>query len=37
MSPITDTIRAELAEAQNVLAMFLNDPENLNRIEAAAK
>ena len=37
MSPITDTIRAELAEAQNVLAMFLNDSENLTRIEAAAK
>jgi D-sedoheptulose 7-phosphate isomerase len=37
MSPITDTIRAELAEAQNVLAIFLNDPENLTRIEAAAK
>jgi D-sedoheptulose 7-phosphate isomerase len=37
MSPITDMIRAELAEAQNVLALFLNDPENLTRIEAAAK
>jgi D-sedoheptulose 7-phosphate isomerase len=30
-------IRAELAEAQNVLTLFLNDPENLNRIEAAAR
>ena len=30
-------IRAELNEAQNVLSLFLNDPENLNRIAAAAK
>jgi D-sedoheptulose 7-phosphate isomerase len=37
MSPITEMIRAELAEAQNVLTLFLNDPENLTRIEAAAK
>jgi D-sedoheptulose 7-phosphate isomerase len=37
MSPITDMIRAELAEAQNVLTLFLNDAENLNRIEAAAR
>jgi D-sedoheptulose 7-phosphate isomerase len=37
MSPITDMIRAELAEAQNVLALFLNDAENLDRIAAAAK
>jgi D-sedoheptulose 7-phosphate isomerase len=37
MSPITDMIRAELDEAQNVLALFLNDPQNLDRIAAAAK
>lgn len=30
-------IRAELAEAQNVLTLFLNDAENINRIEAAAR
>src|SRR5687768_6749208 len=37
MSPITEMIRAELAEAQNVLNLFLNDAANLDRIEAAAK
>jgi D-sedoheptulose 7-phosphate isomerase len=37
MSSITDMIRTELAEAQQVLTQFLNDPENLNRIEAAAR
>lgn len=36
MSPITDLIRAELSEAQQVLSLFLNDEQNLNRIEAAA-
>jgi D-sedoheptulose 7-phosphate isomerase len=30
-------IRAELAEAQNVLTLFLNDAENLGRIETAAR
>jgi D-sedoheptulose 7-phosphate isomerase len=37
MSPITEMIRAELAEAQNVLNLFLNDAANLDRIEAAAR
>jgi D-sedoheptulose 7-phosphate isomerase len=37
MSPISEMIRAELAEAQNVLTLFLNDAENINRIEAAAR
>lgn len=37
MSPTSEIIRAELAEAQNVLTLFLNDAENLNRIEAAAR
>jgi len=37
MSPITDLIRAELSEAQNVLNQFVNDPQNLDRIAAAAR
>ncbi|MGV3502374.1 MAG: D-sedoheptulose 7-phosphate isomerase [Adhaeribacter sp.] len=37
MSPITDMIRAELSEAQNVLNQFVNEPRNLERIEAAAR
>lgn len=37
MSPVTDIIRAELSEAQHVLNQFINDPENLRRIEAAAQ
>ena len=37
MSPITDLIRAELSEAQNVLNQFVNDPQNLERIATAAR
>ncbi|MGV3640987.1 MAG: D-sedoheptulose 7-phosphate isomerase [Adhaeribacter sp.] len=34
---MTDLIRAELSEAQNVLNQFVNDPQNLERIAAAAR
>jgi D-sedoheptulose 7-phosphate isomerase len=37
MSSITDIIRAELNEAQNVLNQFVNEPQNLERIAAAAR
>lgn len=37
MSPITDLIRAELNEAQNVLNQFVNEPQNLERVATAAR
>lgn len=37
MSPITELIRAELSEAQNVLNQFVNEGQNLERIAAAAR
>ncbi|UOQ54620.1 D-sedoheptulose 7-phosphate isomerase [Hymenobacter cellulosivorans] len=36
-APLTDLIRAELTEARTVLDRFLADPENLSRIEQAAR
>ncbi|PIQ21701.1 MAG: phosphoheptose isomerase [Cytophagales bacterium CG18_big_fil_WC_8_21_14_2_50_42_9] len=37
MNPLTNIIQAELQEAQNVLNNFLENPDHLNRIAAAAE